>query len=152
MGAGGWQKCVYVVCVCVIVREGGRLDERKRQRGGTGQATLTLRCLRPSRATDPVSNSPLLAELMPATTSYHTICSGDCPALFSTTPTSTINWAELCIMISILLRPHVSSHREQLLIIYIYIDFTKFKIHNLFITSSLILLCIVLIFQLYHRI
>lgn len=30
---------------------------------------------------DPVSNSPLLAVLMPATTSYHTICSGDCPAL-----------------------------------------------------------------------
>lgn len=63
------------------------------ERGGSGQAALTLRCLRPSRATDPVSNSPLLALLMPATTSYHTICSEDCPALHSPTPTyNNLGW------------------------------------------------------------
>lgn len=81
-----------------------------RERGGSGQAALTVRCLRPSRATDPVSNSPLLAVLMQATTSYHTICSEDCPALLSPTPTYTIIRAGPCIMISILLRPYSFTH------------------------------------------
>lgn len=81
-----------------------RLNGRGRERGGSGQAALTPRCLRPSHATDPVSNSPLLAPLMPATTSYHTICSGDCPALLNPTPTHTIIWPGLCIVISILLQ------------------------------------------------
>lgn len=100
-GREGQKMWVYV-CVNVGVREQqwGRKNERRR---GPGQAALTLRCLRPRRATDPVSNSPLLAPLMPATTSRHTICSGDCPTLLSPTPTHTIIWPGLCVVISILL-------------------------------------------------
>lgn len=84
-----------------------------REREGSGQAALTVRCLRPSRATDPVSNSPLLAVLMRATTSYHTICSEDCPAPLSLAPTFTIIGAGLCIMISILLRDFIPPHAER---------------------------------------
>lgn len=73
------------------------------EKGGSGQAALTLHCLRPNRATDPVSNSPLLAVLMPVTTSYHTICSGDCPALVGLTPTYTIIQIGPCILIKVLI-------------------------------------------------
>lgn len=81
MGAWGRQEGarLWEEYQCVLVWENE--ENRMRERGGSGQAALTLRCLRPSRATDPVSNSPLLAVLMRATTSYHTICSEDCPTL-----------------------------------------------------------------------
>lgn len=63
------------VCVCVCTRVWTEW--------GSGQVALTLHCLGPSRATDPVSNSPLLAVLMWATSSYHTICSEHRSALLS---------------------------------------------------------------------
>lgn len=72
------------VCLCV-----------NRTEWGSGQVALTLHCLGPSRATDPVSNSPLLAVLMWATRSHHTICSEERPALLRPTHAYTITSAGL---------------------------------------------------------
>lgn len=84
MGTPKWVS----VCYWKRGKMGGRRKER--EKGGSGQAALTLRCLRPKCAIDPVSNSPLLAVLMPASTSYHTICSGDSPALLGPAPTHSL--------------------------------------------------------------